>query len=69
MDERQRMMVEAAARKVGGYRQLAGIMGVTRQSLWLWQSGNRTPSPERWVKLCNIVGSDLEALLGGNDVD
>ena len=68
MDERQRMMVEAAARKVGGYGQLAGHMGGSRQSLWLWQSGNRTPTPERWVKLCNLVGSDLGALAGGKDV-
>lgn len=44
---------------------LAKRVGVSRQALWYWETGRRTPRPEQLAKLAAELGVDEAELRGG----
>lgn len=56
----------AAMRKEKGLSQqeLAEAVGVSRQAVSRWETGQSAPSTENLVALCTIYGVSLDALLG-----
>lgn len=41
---------------------LAEHFGVTRQTVWAWRAGKRTPPGERVVELARLAGNESRAL-------
>jgi len=60
---RIKRLVEDAAEKQGGFRQLATTMDVHPQLVSNWRNGVKTPSPEAQADLAVIAGRD--ALVAG----
>lgn len=52
-------LVEAAAKRVGGYRQLAEAMEVHPQLISNWKNGVKTPSPEAQADMALTAGADV----------
>ena len=58
-----------ALRKQKGLSQqeLAEAVGVSRQAVSRWETGQSAPSTEKLVALCTLYGVSLDALLGETD--
>jgi transcriptional regulator with XRE-family HTH domain len=54
------------ARRLSG-EQLAQRIGVSRQALWYWETGRRTPRPEQLGKVAAELGVDPSELIAGAD--
>ena len=46
--------------------QFAEALGVTRQSVSKWESGQSYPEMEKLVQMCDLFGCDLETLMRGS---
>ena len=46
--------------------QFAEALGVTRQSVSKWESGQSYPEMEKLVQMCDLFGCDLETLVRGS---
>lgn len=55
---RVKELVEAAAKKAGGYRQLAEWLDVHPQLISNWKNGVKNPSAEAQAELAIYAGSD-----------
>ncbi len=65
---RIKRLVEAAAEKHGGFRQLAEVLKVHPQLISNWRNGVKTPSPEAQAELAviadqNVLIASLMALI------
>lgn len=60
---RIKRLVEAAAEKTGGFKQLADYLEVHAQLVSNWRNGVKTPSPEAQADLAQIAGEN--ALVAG----
>lgn len=47
---------DARKRKGLSQRKLAAVLGVSKQAVWYWEAGRRTPEPESWVQLELALG-------------
>lgn len=45
---------------------LAGEFGVTRVTIWRWETGERFPEREHWPKIRNLTGLSAEELSAAN---
>jgi DNA-binding XRE family transcriptional regulator len=64
------MKLKQARKKHGGYTQeeLAGLIGVSTQTVANWEAGRSNPSLVKWKKAAEVLGitvSDLEFEEGG----
>lgn len=55
---RIKVLVDAAAKKQGGFRQLAETMDIHPQLVSNWKNGVKTPSPEAQADLAVIAGTN-----------
>ena len=49
-------------------KQLAEILGTSQQCIIRWVNGNREPSLDDVLLVCNILDEDPNELLGFNDI-
>lgn len=49
-------------------KQLAEILGTSQQCISRWVNGNREPSLDDVLLVCNILDEDPNELLGFNDI-
>lgn len=49
-------------------KQLAEILGTSQQCISRWVNGNREPSLDDVLLVCNILDEDPNELLGYNDI-
>ena len=47
--------------------QLAGLLGVSRQSVSKWESDAAYPETDKLIRLCELLGCTLDALVRGDD--
>ena len=47
--------------------QLAERLGLTKQSISLWERGIKKPEPETFEKMCELFGVTAEYLMGTSD--
>lgn len=61
MPDRARIkrLVDAAAEKCGGFRQLATALEVHPQLVSNWRNGVKTPSPEAQAEMAQIAGHNV----------
>lgn len=67
------MTLKQARKKHGGYTQkeLAELVGVSKQAVSNWEVGRSTPSLTKWKKVAEVLGiaiSDLEFTESGDKV-
>jgi transcriptional regulator with XRE-family HTH domain len=57
------------ARHRAGYslRELAGVLGVDHNVLWLYEAGRRNPRPRTVRELAQTLGVEVKDLLRSND--
>lgn len=53
-------------KKALSQEKLAELMGVSRQAVTKWESGNSKPSSENLIKLAELLEINVETLLGNN---
>lgn len=57
-------MIADALAKMGNLKDLAGEVGVSYPTLWLWSQGKRNPTPENMRKLARALRKRGKALQG-----
>ena len=55
--------LEQAANIAGGYAELAAVLGVTRHELDAWTMGSSIPGPALFLRVMDLVLSDLQRRL------
>lgn len=56
---RIKRLVDAAAEKCGGFKQLAELLEVHPQLISNWRNGLKTPSPEAQADMAQIAGHNV----------
>ncbi len=46
--------------------ELAARVGVTGQRIESWEGGSTRPSPDKWVRLANALGTTVDELIHGH---
>jgi DNA-binding transcriptional regulator YdaS (Cro superfamily) len=55
--------LEHAATITGGHSELAALLGVTREELLAWTTGSCIPGPALFLRVMEVVLSDLQRQL------
>ena len=61
--------LEQAANIAGGYPQLAAVLGVTPSELDAWTKGSSVPGPALFLRVIDLVLSDLQRRLVASEAE